>query len=135
MVWEFYLWIVVLYGLCRVHAGLVYVLDFGKYGIVIQFNTPMNDVLVVLITTARSWRAQLHCWWTLLTNLFPCEIYHLFLGIISFGSALVSSFPTEYGSFIYLSDNWSRWHCKLVSYTCWLVWSKVASKIIQGSGC
>lgn len=32
-------------------------------------------------------------------------------------------------------DCWSWWNCKLVTNPCWLVWEKMAPKILQGWGC
>lgn len=110
-----------------------YILDLYICGVLKVWNC--NPVLV---PTDSSWRTPLCFWWTLLTNLFPCEHINELTILpwyysISFSSARLIC-PTEYGSFIYLSDCWPWWHCKLVSHTCWLVWSKVASKIIQVSG-
>lgn len=58
----------------------------------------------------------------------------IFLKIMTSTFWYFLSSPNEF-FWLVLSDDWSWWYCQPVSYTCWLVWTEVASKIIQAFRC
>lgn len=92
---------------------------------------------IFLDVSARFGGAQLYCWWALLTYLFQCE-FRSFKFMFSTLNCILDyaslSFLTNgiYSSCV--SVGWSWWNCQLVSNTCWLVWEKMAPKVVQGSG-
>ena len=89
-----------------------------------------------LLFTARYGWAQLLLWWTLPAHIFLCEsmFFNFYpLLVCNFHSCLPPTFSNWMTVFWLFSDARFIWHCKLVSDTCWLVWRKMASKIIQSS--